>query len=80
MSHHALQLVAGQVVEAALGDGDHGIARGVAGREGIDAGLLQNIDGGHRHSRGEGHLLDDVEQLLLPRVGGRAWHLLTTHH
>ena len=32
-------LVAGQVVEAAPGDGDHGIARGVAGR---DAGLLQN--------------------------------------
>src|SRR5262249_47521073 len=53
VSAHALQLVAGQVVETALGDSDHGIARGVAGREGIDAGLRQNIDGGHRHSRGE---------------------------
>jgi hypothetical protein len=80
VGHHALQLVAGQVVEGALGDGDHGIARGVAGREGIDAGLLQNIDGGHRHSRREGHLLDDVEQPLLPRVGSRAGYLLTAHH
>src|SRR5437764_3695520 len=62
VGHHALQLVAGQIVEAALGDGDHGIARAVPGREGIDAGLLQNINGGHRHSRGESHLLDDVEQ------------------
>ena len=76
VGHHALQLVAGQVVEAALGDGDHGIARGVAGREGVDARLLQNIDGRHRHARGDGHLLDDVEQPLLPRVGGRAGDLL----
>jgi hypothetical protein len=27
VGHHALQLVAGQVVKAALGDSDHGIAR-----------------------------------------------------
>jgi hypothetical protein len=38
VGHHALQLVAGQVVKAALGDSDHGIARCVAGREGINAG------------------------------------------
>ena len=80
MGHHALQLVAGQVVEAALGNGDHGIARGVAGRKGIDAGLLQNIDGGHRDPRGKCHLLNDVKQPLLPRVSGCAGDLFTTHH
>jgi len=80
VGHHPLQLVAGEVIKAALGDGDHGVARSIAGREGVDARLIQKIDGRHRHSRGDGHLLDDVEQPLLPRVGGRTGDLDRVHH
>ena len=43
---------------------------GVAGGKRVDASFLgQEIDLRHRHTRGDGHFLDDVPQLALVRVG-----------
>ena len=60
----ALQFVARKQFHAAARDGDGGVAGFVAGGEGVDAILLvHDIDLRHGHSGGDGHFLDDVEQL-----------------
>ena len=67
-----LQLVARQVADTTTGHANHGVARRVAGGEGVDAVLLlHQIDGRHRRPGGDGHLLDDVEDLALVGVGRR---------
>ena len=70
----ALQLVAGELAQAAAGDGHHGVGRGEARGEGVDAVLVEDVDRRDRDSRGDGHLLDDVEQTLLVAVGGVGRH------
>ncbi len=68
---HALKLVATQVHERAARDRDRRIRGAVSGREGVDARLaLEHVDLRHRHAGGDRHLLDDVAQPLLERVGG----------
>jgi hypothetical protein len=43
----ALQFVAGELFERAAGDGDDGVARGEAGGEGVERGLVvEHVDGG----------------------------------
>ena len=60
---HALQLIAAQPIERALGDGDCGIGRRMAGGERIYRRLLlEHIHLGHRHAGGDRHLLDDIEK------------------
>ncbi len=66
---HSLQLVAAQLLHRAAGDGHHGIAGREAGGEGIEAGfIIEHVDGGDGHPRGDGHLLDHVEQAALLQI------------
>ena len=70
MGDHTLQLVAVQQFQAATCDADGYVALRVPGREGTNAALgIQNVYLRHRHAGGNGHLLDDVEQLLLVLLG-----------
>jgi hypothetical protein len=65
-----LQFVAREQLHAAARDGDGGVAGLVAGGEGVDAVLLvHDIDLRHRHAGGDGHFLDDVEQLAFVGIG-----------
>ncbi len=67
----ALQLVAGEFFEPALGHGDHRIGGGEARGKGVDARfMLKDEHGRHGHTGGDGHLLDDVEQAAFREVGG----------
>ena len=67
---HALQLVAVEVDQRAARDGDRGVRRAVARREGVDPRLaLEHVHLGHRHAGGDRDLLDDVAQPPLERVG-----------
>ena len=80
MADDALQFVARQDFHAAARDGDGGVAGLVAGGEGVDAVLLvHDIDLRHGHAGGDGHFLDDVEQLALigivrVRIDGASAH------
>ena len=66
----ALQFVARQNFHAAARDGDGRVAGLVAGGEGVDAVLLvHDIDLRHGHAGGDGHFLDDVEQLAFVGIG-----------
>ena len=68
--NHTLQLVAAQLLHGAAGDGHHGIARREAGGKGVEAGLVvEHVHGRDGHARGNGHLLDDVEQAAFLEVG-----------
>ncbi len=59
-----LEFVARQLVEGAARDGDGRVGGVEAGGEGIEARLLvENVDRGHRDAGGDGHFLDDVEEL-----------------
>ena len=59
----ALQLIAIQIVQRALCDGDCRIRRRVARRECIDAAfVLENIDLRHRNAGGDRHFFHDVAQ------------------
>ncbi len=72
---HALQFVAVECFQAALGDADGGIARAVTGGERIDAGLLfEHVNLRHRHARGDGDFLDHVAQATPRRVAGVRRH------
>ena len=71
VANDALEFVAGERLDATARDGDGGVAGGVAGGEGVDAGLIvHDIDLWHGHAGGDGHFLDDVEQLAFIEVGG----------
>jgi hypothetical protein len=69
----ALELVPGQKVQAAAGHADHRVPRAEAGGERVDALLrVEHVHRGHGHARGQGHLLDHVQQpalLEVARVG-----------
>jgi hypothetical protein len=66
----ALQFVARQKFHAAARDGDGRVAGLVAGGEGVDAVLVvHDIDLRHGHAGGDGHFLDDVEQLAFVGIG-----------
>ena len=59
----ALQLIARHLIDAALGHADHRVARREAGGEGIDAFFVVHDEHRrHRHTRGERHFFDDVQQ------------------
>ena len=65
----ALQLLAGEALQRAARDGDRGVVRRPTRREGVDAGLLvEDVDRGDRDARGDGHLLDDVQEPPLEAV------------
>ena len=58
-----------EALERAARHGDRGIGARAPGRERVDARfLLEHVDLGHRHARGERHLLDDVHEAPLERV------------
>ena len=66
----ALQLIAREQLHGSRGDGDHRVARRVAGGKRVDASFVgQEIDLRHRNPRGDGHFLHHVPQLALVRVG-----------
>ena len=69
-----LQLVAGQVSGCSRGvTRDDGVAGRVPGGEGVDPVLvLEQVDRWHRRARGDGHLLDDVQEPALVGVGSSA--------
>ena len=80
VADHTLQLVARQVGQAALGDGNDRVALSMSGGKGIDAFLRQNVHRRHGHARSDGYLLDHVEQPALFQVGGGAEHFLAVEH
>ena len=54
----------------APGHGHDGVARRQAGGEGIDRRLVvEDVDGRHGRPGSDRHLLDDIEELVLLRVG-----------
>src|SRR5687767_10339773 len=62
----SLELVARQELHRTCRDSDDGIFGPQSGDKRIDARLaIQNINCGDRHSRSDGHFLDDVLQLAL---------------
>jgi hypothetical protein len=66
---------------AAARDGDGGVAGFVAGGEGVDAVLLvHDIDLRHGHAGGDGHFLDDVEQLAFVGIGRVRFDEASAHH
>jgi hypothetical protein len=69
MGDDALQLLPVQTLDGALSDADHRVARRKAGGEGVDARFIgQQVHRRYRRTRGDGHFLDDVEQLALIQV------------
>ena len=67
----ALQLIAIERVESALGHHHRGIRWRESRGERIDSPLgAEDVDPRHRHARGDRHLLDDVAQHALARVLG----------
>ena len=81
MAHHALEFLAGEVIEAAAGDRHHGVARLVAGGEGVDSRLaVHDEDRGDGNAGGQGHLLDHVEQPAFGQVGGLRIHRAAAEH
>ena len=81
MGHHPLKFGAVELFEGAAGDGDHRVAGGVAGGEGVDAVFaVEHIDLGHRRPGGDGHLLDHVEQAPLQGVARVARHQPPVEH
>ena len=53
------------------GDGHDGVGGGQAGGEGIQAWfVVEDIDRWHGHARGDGHLLDHVEQASFLQISG----------
>ena len=70
MRDDALQLLAVELVERALGDRDRRIRRRIAGGERIDRRLaFEHVDLGHRHAGGDGDFLDHVAQALVREIG-----------
>ena len=80
VANDALQLVARQLRDATARDTHGGIAGGVPCSEGVNALLMvEHVNFGHRHTGGDGHLLDDVEKLAFVRVARAGIHLTAAH-
>ena len=80
MADDALQFVARKHLDAAARHADGGVAGGVAGGEGVDAALVvEDIDLRHGDAGGDGHFLDDIEQLAFVQVGGVLIHQPPAH-
>ena len=78
--HDALQFITIEEFERASRDGDRGIARRVAGCEGVDAAFLfQHVYFRDRDARGDRHLLDDVAQAPPQRVRNVCGDQRATH-
>ncbi len=76
-----LELVAVEVLDTAPRDADDGVARRVSRGEGIDpVFVLEQIHRRHRRAGGDGHLLDDVEDLPLVGIGGLVRERAPAHH
>lgn len=78
MSYNALQLIPRQVTDRAASNPDHGIISLITGGEGIDALLLQHINGGHWRSRGYRHLFNHIENAPLVSIAGIKIDLAST--
>ena len=78
---HALQLVARELFEAPARDCDRGVVERKSGRERVDADLVfEHEHLRHRHTGGDRHLLDHVEQALLEHVARVAADQAPTQH
>jgi hypothetical protein len=81
VADHALQLVAGELLERTAGHRHHRVGGGVPGGERVDAGLVvEHVDLRHRHTRRERHLLDHVEQRLFLEVDRARRHAPAAEH
>ncbi len=63
----ALELIARELGAQAAGDGDRGVLRVAPGGEGVEGGVVDEKDSGHRHARGDGKLFDHIEKLWVVR-------------
>jgi len=70
VADHRLQLVTRAQVEQALRHRDVRVQWIGARGEGIGIGVVDDPDAGSGYAGGDGHLLHDVDELLLLRVGG----------
>ena len=71
MGDDRLQLIAIQRFQCSARHHNDRIVEPHPGGKAVDPRLLiLHIDGWHRHTRGDGHLLDHIAQLLLLEVGG----------
>ena len=71
MGHYSLDFLSVEIFEAPTGDGHHGVARLVAGGEGVDARLvIHDVDRRNGDARGQGHLFHDVQQSAFVEVVG----------
>ena len=81
MAHHPLQLFAGEISQRAGRDGHDRVTGLMARGEGIDRRLIiHHKDGRHRNARGQGHLLDDVQQPAFGQVGALRIDGPAAHH
>jgi len=66
MRDHALEFLAGEHGHRTVGDGDGGVARGMARGERVDPGFaIHYVDLRHRDAGSDRHFLDDIEKLAL---------------
>ena len=78
---HALELVAVEPLQQAARDRDRGVPRVAPGRQSVGRGLVEHVHRRHlRQAGGDGHLLDDVEELRLLGVGHAVGAAHGQHH
>ncbi len=78
---HALEFVAGEVLDAAASDADDGVARRVSRCERVDPVLaLEQVHRRHRSTGRDRHLLDDVQDLSLVGIGRLGREGAPSHH
>ena len=71
MGHHPLEFVPVELLQASPGHGHHGVFVSVTRGKSVDACLIvQHVDHGHGHARGDGDLLHHVDQHSFFGVGG----------
>ncbi|MFM1945530.1 MAG: hypothetical protein RI897_4512 [Verrucomicrobiota bacterium] len=72
----ALEFIAGELLQAALGDADDGIVGRIAGGEGVDGLFIgEHVDFGDGDAGGYGHFLDDIAEAFfgfIAWLGGEA--------
>ena len=64
----ALELLAVELLEQAGRDRHGRVLRIAPGGEGVGRGVVDDVDPGHRHVGGDGHLADDVHELRRRRA------------